>query len=112
MKYYFHPEAENELNASATYYENLQKGLGLKFVNEIYKTIQRIINFPTAWSQIDKDIRRCLVNRFPYGIIYYQKEDKIIILAIMHLQKKPRYWKQIGITYHWLLVKMLETISK
>lgn len=94
MTYSFHPEAEIELNNSVNYYEECKKGLGLEFANEVYKTIQRILAFPKAWQVLDRDIRRSLTNRFPFGIIYYQKENQIIILAVMQLNRKPNYWKE------------------
>jgi hypothetical protein len=94
MTYSFHPEAEIEFNNAIDYYEDSKKGLGLEFAVEVYNTInQRIIPYPNAWHKIDKNIRRCLTNRFPFGIIYYQKNNQIIILAVMHLHKKPNYWK-------------------
>ena len=100
MKYLFHPDAENELNIAIDYYEECKKGLGIEFAKEIQKTIQRIIQFPNAWHKFDKNpnisnqpIRRCLTNRFPFGIVYYQKEDSIIILAVMQLNREPNYWK-------------------
>ncbi|MEA1915834.1 MAG: type II toxin-antitoxin system RelE/ParE family toxin [Campylobacterota bacterium] len=92
MKYSFHPEAEIEFNISIDYYEECQINLSLEFANEVYKTIQRILDFPNAWQPLDNDIRRCLTNRFPFGIIYYQKDDEIIILAVMQLNRKPNYW--------------------
>ncbi len=92
MKYSFHPEAEIEFNISIDYYEECQINLGLEFANEVYTTIQRILDFPNAWQPLDKDIRRCLTNRFPFGIIYYQSDDEIIILAVMQLNRKPNYW--------------------
>lgn len=92
MKYSFHLEAELELNRYIDYYEECKIGLGLEFANEIYKTLQRIINFPNAWQILSDDIRRCLTNRFPFGVIYYKKDKEIIVLAIMHLSKKPNYW--------------------
>ena len=94
MTYSFHPDAEAELNASVDYYEECKTSLGLEFAHEVYKTIQRIIAFPNAWQKLDADIRRCLTNRFPFGVIYYQKDDEIIILAVMQLQRKPNYWKE------------------
>jgi len=93
MTYSFHPDAEAELNALVDYYEECKTDLGLEFVHEVYKTIQRIIEFPNAWQKLDGDIRRCLTNRFPFGVIYYQKDNQIIILAVMQLQRKPNYWK-------------------
>lgn len=94
MKYFFHPEAENELNSSVEYYEECKKHLGLEFATEVYNTIQRIIEFPYAWQVLDGNFRRCLMNRFPFGIIYYQKDEDIIILAVMQLNRKPCYWTQ------------------
>ena len=94
MTYLFHPEAEEEFNIAIDYYEECKNGLGLEFANEVYKTIQRILNFPTAWQKFDNNIRRCLANRFPFGIIYYQKNEQIIILAVMQLNRKPNYWKK------------------
>lgn len=92
MNYYFHPEAEIEFNRTIDYYEDCRKDLGLEFATEIYKTIQRILNFPNAWQLIDDNIRRCIVNRFPFGIVYYVKNKQLIILAIMQLNRKPNYW--------------------
>ncbi|MFA7092510.1 MAG: hypothetical protein WC149_11745 [Arcobacteraceae bacterium] len=93
MTYYFHPDAELELNASVDYYEACKDGLGSEFAYEVHKTIQRILEFPTSWQKLDIEIRRCLTNRFPFGIVYYQKDKAIIILAVMQLNRKPNYWK-------------------
>jgi hypothetical protein len=43
--------------------------------------------------QISKKIRRCLVNRFPYGIYYGIKDGTIVVIAVAHLKRKPAYWK-------------------
>ncbi len=94
MKYLFHPDAELELNASVDYYEECKTNLGSEFAYEVQKTIQRILAFPTAWQKLDGDIRRCLTNRFPFGVIYYQRDNEIVILAVMQLQRKPNYWKE------------------
>ena len=93
MTYFFHPEAQIELNDSIDYYEECKINLGLEFASEVYQTIQRILTFPKAWQILDSDIRRCLINRFPFGIIYYQRNNEIIILAIMQLNREPNYWK-------------------
>lgn len=93
MKYFFHPEAEIELIAAIDYYESLKIGLGFEFSIEVYSTIENIVAYPNAWPLLYKDIRRCLTQRFPYGIIYHINKDTIFVLAIMHLHRKPFYWK-------------------
>ena len=93
MKFLFHPEAEQEFLEAIDYYEKIKQNLGYEFATEVYQTIQRIIQFPNSWHRLHNNIRRCLTNRFPYGIIYYKKDNTIIILAVMQLNRKPDYWK-------------------
>jgi hypothetical protein len=93
MKYSFHPLAVAELNGAIDYYEELQSGLGLEFAKEIFSSIHRIILYPAAWSTLSKNTRRCLANRFPYGIIYQVLDNEILIIAVMQLNRKPSYWK-------------------
>jgi len=92
MTYLFHPEAEVELNHTISYYEQCQPHLGIEFADEVFQTIHRILDFPKAWQVMDTNIRRCLTKRFPFGVIYYQKDEQIIILAVMQLNRKPDYW--------------------
>jgi len=84
--------AQIELDESFKYYEIQQKQLGYRFVNEIKNAIDRIVYFPSAWQQISQNLRRCLVKNFPYGIIYQVMENKILIVAIANLHRKPNYW--------------------
>ncbi|MFH1258369.1 MAG: type II toxin-antitoxin system RelE/ParE family toxin [Elusimicrobiota bacterium] len=93
MKYFFHPFAEKELLESISYYDACQEGLGLEFSREVYFAIQNILSFPKAWSSLSTHTRRCLTNRFPYGVIYQIANTEIYIIAIMQLNQKPNYWK-------------------
>ncbi len=93
MKYSFHPAAEKELNDAVDYYNECQSGLGLEFAKGIYLTIQNIISFPDAWTPLSENTRRCLTNRFPYGVIYQTTKEEIFIIAVMQLNKEPAYWK-------------------
>lgn len=94
MTFSFHPDAEAEFYEAIDYYERCETGLGYDFSVEVYSTIQNILNNPTAWPILGKDIRRCLTNRFPYGIVYSVEPSEIFILAVMHLHRRPGYWKQ------------------
>ena len=94
MKFYFHPDAEAEFDKAVEYYEQLQLGLGIEFAEEIYATITRIIQYPDAWSALSKNSRRCLVSRFPYGVIYQVKSRSLRIIAVAHLNRRPGYWKE------------------
>jgi hypothetical protein len=76
------------------YYEDCRIGLGLEFLEEVYVSIQRILAFPEAWTMLSANSRRCLTNRFPYGVVYQILDaDTIRIIAIMELHQKPGYWQ-------------------
>ena len=86
--------AKIELDQSFEYYEFQKPNLGEDFLKEVRLAIQRIKNQPTAWTLISKRTRRCLLNKFPFGIVYQIREEEILILAIAHLHRKPGYWKK------------------
>jgi len=93
MRFIFHPEAEEELNLAVDYYNQCQANLGRDFAKEVYTAIQNIVAFPEAWTPLSKNTRRCPVNRFPFGVIYQTENNEILIIAIMQLNRKPRYWQ-------------------
>jgi len=94
MKYVFHPEAQEEFLHAVDYYENREPGLGQDFNIEVHATIENILSFPNAWPVLEDDIRRCLTQRFPYGIIYAKVDELILVLAVMHLHRDPDHWKK------------------
>jgi len=93
MSFLFHPEAETEFLAAIDWYEERASGLGADFAVEIHAAIQRAVTLPLAWPRIDGDIRRVLANRFPYGVLYALDNGLIYILAVMHLRRRPDYWR-------------------
>ena len=93
MSFSFHPEAEEEFNKAIEYYENIELGLGYDFAIEVFSTIQRSVEFPKAWAVLEDDIRRSLVSRFPYGILYSKEKEEIFVVAVMNLHRNPDYWK-------------------
>ena len=93
MNFSFHPEAEEEFNKAIDYYEDIEPGLGYDFALEVYSAIQLSVEFPKAWVVLEDEVRRCLVRRFPYAILYSAEENGVFILAVMNLHREPGYWK-------------------
>lgn len=84
--------AELEMLDAARYYELQAPGLGDDFLDKIGSAIQDIAEHPERWPIIRFNIRRRLVHRFPYAILYRVEPDEIIIQATMHLHRHPDYW--------------------
>lgn len=93
MNFAFHPEADEEFVAAVAYYEDCEPGLGLDFSREVYSTIRNALDYRDMWPEVEAEVRRCLVHRFPYGVLYSIEPYGIFILAVMHLHRAPDYWK-------------------
>lgn len=94
MKVSFLKVAEAELDDAVADYELEQPGLGARFRSEVSRSLQRIIDFPTAYQSFGPRTRRCLIAKFPYGIIYSHDSlhNELLIVAIAHLHRRPDYW--------------------
>lgn len=93
MKIRFLSIAEIELDEAIKYYNHESPGLGSEFLTEILHALDRIARFPKVWHPCSKRTRRYLTRRFPYSVIYQQKSDEILVVAIANLHRKPEYWQ-------------------
>jgi plasmid stabilization system protein ParE len=94
-KYRLTSAALSELREATLYYERIEPGLGLKFLDEIDDTVDRIVRFPRAWHPLSARTRRCRTHRFPFGILYQIRSDEILITAVMDLRRNPRRWRDL-----------------
>ena len=89
----FHPAARQELAEAIAYYNGEKEGLGARFLLEVRRALGQIRAMPNAWAKVSPRARRYRLRRFPYGIVYRPGKDSTVILAIMHLSRRPGYWK-------------------
>jgi toxin ParE1/3/4 len=94
----FDDEATEEMNAAAEWYEARRENLGIEFVGEVRQALATIASGPEAWAldpQIDEQlgVRRFLLRRFPYAVVYLELPSEIRILAIAHTAREPGYWR-------------------
>ena len=92
MKIEFLEAAEIELDEAFKWYEAQQKNLGMQFLTEFDAAIRRISAYPKSYALLENGVRRCLIKRFPYGVLYGIDADTIVIIAVAHLHRKPNYW--------------------
>ena len=93
MRSYFHVDAEREFDNAVEYYEDCRTGLGMEFAREVFSAIERATRFPEAWSRLSENSRRCLVNRFPFGVVYRIESGCIQVIAVADLRRRPAYWR-------------------
>jgi plasmid stabilization system protein ParE len=94
------PAAEEELREAAAWYEQRRAGLGMELLVAVDVGVQQIRHSPQqgflGWLPETENIRRLLLDRFPYAVIYEEDAEGIHILAIAHTRRQPGYWKNRG----------------
>jgi len=74
-------------------YERQADGLGLDFILTVQHTYERLLAFPASGSPFGRRLRRVLVPKFPYGLLYRVEPERIYVVAVMHLHRRPAYWR-------------------
>ncbi|MEK6777599.1 MAG: type II toxin-antitoxin system RelE/ParE family toxin [bacterium] len=84
--------ARREYDEAKEFHEIEQPGLGTQFEKQIRHSLLRIQQYPQAWPLERKEIRRYIVHKFPYKILYSIQDETIVVLAFAHLHRQPDYW--------------------
>ncbi|HPA45339.1 MAG TPA: type II toxin-antitoxin system RelE/ParE family toxin [bacterium] len=92
MKVRFVSTTQQEVRDAFDWYEKEMPGVGYKFLEQLDRTVQRIAHYPESCAEYSKEIRRALLNRFPYGLWYCAERDEIVVYAVAHLHRQPRHW--------------------
>jgi len=89
----FLPEADQEFREAARYYETEAPGVGVAFVAEVRGAVRSIIENPYAAAAVTAGIRRTVLKHFPYNILYAIGPGLIVVVAVAHQKRRPRYWQ-------------------
>ena len=88
----YDPAAKRETQEAAAWYESQQEGLERDFLMPLERAALTIQQAPERWRRIQGEYCRCLVKKFPYGIIYRVSGNTAFVAAVMHLKRKPGHW--------------------
>jgi len=87
------PEAELDVEEAAFWYDDRQSGLGDRFTAKLNQLLPRIAEYPFQFPEIGRDVRRGLLERFPYAVYFTVSEDTVTVIAVFHQQRHPDRWK-------------------
>ena len=90
--------AEEELRAAVRWYESRRPGLGTRFLSEVDHVLDLIRRQPAVGGPVPRlgpqfEVRRIPLRRFPYFVIYRERDTVILIVAFAHTSRKPGYWR-------------------
>jgi len=92
----FHPDAQAELNLAINHDDDYEASLGNPLAIEACAAVERIKAIPRLWPLLNDAVRRCLIHRFPDGLIgsFDESQSTTLIQAIVHLHRQPGYWSE------------------
>lgn len=82
--------ASAEVEAVISWYAQPEINQASSFVKDLERTESRLRAQPALYQQIEGEIRRAVLRRFPYSLFYVIERDEVIVLACMHQHQKPR----------------------
>jgi toxin ParE1/3/4 len=88
----FDPLARREYEDALEYYEAQKDGLGEEFRVAVLAAIAIIDRFPEIGEEVRPGIRKILVQRFPYKLIYSVVDEAVYVIALAHSRREPEYW--------------------
>lgn len=74
------------------YFELRTKGLGRRFLDDIRGAESFIAEFPESSEEIRPGIRKRLLRKFRYALVYSLEQEEVVILAVAHTSRRPGYW--------------------
>jgi len=90
----FHPDADEEYVHAVQYYADISLELGSRFHDEIEWLIGEVCADPERFRKFDPPARRHFSGDFPYAVIFLDKPENIWIVAVMHMKRRPDYWRE------------------
>ena len=94
MRLRFRPEARLDILEARAWYEDRAKGLGGEFTRSIDTTAAGILRFPHAFPQVFGDVRKAVLRRFPYSLLFLIDGEDIVVLGCFHQRQDPRSWTE------------------
>ena len=89
--YRFLSPAEDEMSEAALFYDAVD--LGNDFLDDVQIAIHKLCEYPQAGQVVASRLRRMLLHRFPFSIIYSEETDLILVIAVAHHSRRPDYWR-------------------
>jgi toxin ParE1/3/4 len=82
-------KAADEIRQAAIWYDDQSWGLSKKFIAELEYYYARIEKYPDSYKRVTKNIRRCLLETFPYIIFFSRLQNEVTILRVRHTKQRP-----------------------
>lgn len=95
MKLEIRPTARRDITDARDWYrEQPAEGLDLRFVQELDRVFESLVEHPVGFPVVYRDFRRANLKRFPYSVFFQVKAGLVRVLAVVHQARHPREWQR------------------
>ena len=87
------PATGADIEEAYRWYEGQRPGLGEDFLADVEAGLDLIAERPQLYPVVHRDTRRVLLRRFPYGLLYRDLGDLVVVVACFHAKREPKEWR-------------------
>ena len=84
--------AQQEVDEAFAWFNEKDEGKGVDFLDDLDRAVRLVKTYPFASAEIEPEIRRRILPSFPYSLIYGVDDEIIVVIAVAHFHRAPRYW--------------------
>jgi plasmid stabilization system protein ParE len=84
--------AEADYLEAFLWYRERSESAAERFEAEFERALSAIGDHPERYAFCDRRHRHYLMRRYPYQVAYRFQRDQVVIVAVTHGKRKPRYW--------------------
>jgi plasmid stabilization system protein ParE len=87
------PQAGREIEEAAEWYDSRRSGLGAEFLDAVDVCLASVLQNPESYPEVRSGMRRAVVRRFPYKLIYALRAGEVVVLGCVHGRRNPKIWQ-------------------
>jgi plasmid stabilization system protein ParE len=87
------PPAEAEIREAFLWYFERSAIAANAFRTEVLAAIDGLSESAETWPVDDDGVRHIVLRHFPYTVHYEILDRRVVVLAVAHQRRRPRYWK-------------------
>ena len=89
----FRPEVAIDLSGAWEWYEARRPGLGDEFLAAVERCTERVSANPVLFATVHRAVRRALLWRFPFAVLFVLADDAVEVIAVLHARRDPGVWQ-------------------